>query len=209
MGLLRPCDPRRKLESDVDFIAFRTDVRDTVNSLRSSHPSDLRKALRESNSVGCLLSPPFFPTYVRPRYGSVRYLAPKTGTVPVPTPACIEGVRPTIISTENQEDIFQLLKSSVLPSADSKYELQWVHEGPGVGRPVHEDPDPAGEGWHGQPVHDEQARCREGGQSGISGHGRCRTQRCWTQRSCPQHGLRASPIHRSYASGAAARQRIP
>ena len=32
MGLLRLCDPRRRLESDSDFIAFWTDVRDAVNN---------------------------------------------------------------------------------------------------------------------------------------------------------------------------------
>jgi hypothetical protein len=57
--------------------------------------------------------------------GTARYLAPKTGTVPKPTLAPSDGVRPTIISTENQEAISQFLKSSVLPSTDRKYELQW------------------------------------------------------------------------------------
>jgi hypothetical protein len=37
MGLLRLRDPRRKLESDVDFIAFWTDVRDAVNLFADHH----------------------------------------------------------------------------------------------------------------------------------------------------------------------------
>jgi hypothetical protein len=57
--------------------------------------------------------------------GTARYLTPKTETIPEPTLAPSDGVRPTIISTENQEAISQFLKSSVLPSTDRKYELQW------------------------------------------------------------------------------------
>jgi hypothetical protein len=37
MGLLRLCDPRRRLESDLDFIAFWTDVRDAVNNFVNLH----------------------------------------------------------------------------------------------------------------------------------------------------------------------------
>jgi hypothetical protein len=37
MGLLRLCDPRRMLESDLDFIAFWTDVRDVVNIFVNHH----------------------------------------------------------------------------------------------------------------------------------------------------------------------------
>ena len=37
MGLLRLCDPRRRLESDSDFIAFWTDVRDAVNNFVNHH----------------------------------------------------------------------------------------------------------------------------------------------------------------------------
>jgi hypothetical protein len=37
MGLLRLCDPRRKLESDLDFVAFWTDVRDAVNMFVDHH----------------------------------------------------------------------------------------------------------------------------------------------------------------------------
>jgi ribonuclease HI len=37
MGLLRLCDPRGKLESDADFIAFWTDVRDVVNIFVDHH----------------------------------------------------------------------------------------------------------------------------------------------------------------------------
>jgi hypothetical protein len=37
MGLLRLCDPRRRLESDSDFIAFWTDVRDAVNNFVNLH----------------------------------------------------------------------------------------------------------------------------------------------------------------------------
>jgi hypothetical protein len=39
MGLLRLCDPRRKLESDSDFIAFWTGVRDAVNTFVDHHVS--------------------------------------------------------------------------------------------------------------------------------------------------------------------------
>jgi hypothetical protein len=46
LRLQRFCDPRRMLDSDSDFIAFWTDVRDAVNNFvnhhntsRSSHPS--------------------------------------------------------------------------------------------------------------------------------------------------------------------------
>jgi hypothetical protein len=37
MGLLRLCDPRRKLESDSDLIAFWTGVRDAVNTFVDHH----------------------------------------------------------------------------------------------------------------------------------------------------------------------------
>jgi hypothetical protein len=39
MGLLRLCDPRRKLESESDFIAFWTGVRDAVNTFVDHHVS--------------------------------------------------------------------------------------------------------------------------------------------------------------------------
>ena len=38
MGLLRLCDPRRKLESDSDFVAFWTEVRDAVNTFVDHYP---------------------------------------------------------------------------------------------------------------------------------------------------------------------------
>jgi hypothetical protein len=37
MGLLRLCDPRRKLESNLDFIAFWTDVRDALKIFVNHH----------------------------------------------------------------------------------------------------------------------------------------------------------------------------
>ena len=59
----------------------------------------------------------------------VRYVAPKTKTLTTtnlaPTVAHADGVRHTIMSTENQEAISKFLKSSVLPSTDRKYELHW------------------------------------------------------------------------------------
>jgi hypothetical protein len=57
--------------------------------------------------------------------GTVRYRAPKTMTDPEPALQRSDGVRQTIISSENQEAISKFLKSSVLPSTDRKYELQW------------------------------------------------------------------------------------
>jgi hypothetical protein len=39
MGL---CDPRRKLESDLDFIAFWTDVRDALNIFIDYHVPHIR-----------------------------------------------------------------------------------------------------------------------------------------------------------------------
>jgi hypothetical protein len=57
--------------------------------------------------------------------GTVRYLAPKTMTDPEPALPRSDGVRHTTISSENQEAISKFLKSSVLPSTDRKYELQW------------------------------------------------------------------------------------
>jgi hypothetical protein len=65
-----------------------------------------------------------FPTFPPPHVSDaaiVRYVAPKTKT----TLARADGVRHTIMSTENQEAISRFLKSSVLPSTDRKYELQW------------------------------------------------------------------------------------
>ena len=44
MGLLRLCDPRRKLESDTDFIAFWTDVRDAVNIFVDHHVHHISSA---------------------------------------------------------------------------------------------------------------------------------------------------------------------
>jgi hypothetical protein len=38
MRILRLCDPRRKLESDSDFITFWTEVRDAVNTFVDRHP---------------------------------------------------------------------------------------------------------------------------------------------------------------------------
>jgi hypothetical protein len=57
----------------------------------------------------------------------VRYVAPKTKakTNLVPTLVRADGVRHTIMSSDNQEAISRFLKSSVLPSTDRKYELQW------------------------------------------------------------------------------------
>lgn len=57
--------------------------------------------------------------------GTVRYVAPKTMTDPEPVLPRSDRVRHTIISSENQEAISKFLKSSVLPSTDRKYELQW------------------------------------------------------------------------------------
>jgi hypothetical protein len=37
MGLLRLCEPRRKLESDSDFIAFWMEMRDAVNIFVDHH----------------------------------------------------------------------------------------------------------------------------------------------------------------------------
>lgn len=37
MGLLRLCDPRRELESDSDFVAFWTEVRDAVTTFVDRH----------------------------------------------------------------------------------------------------------------------------------------------------------------------------
>jgi hypothetical protein len=60
---------------------------------------------------------------------AVRYVAPKadtkTKTDLVPPPTRSDGVRNTVISTENQEAISKFIKSSVLPSTNRKYELQW------------------------------------------------------------------------------------
>jgi hypothetical protein len=55
----------------------------------------------------------------------VRYVAPKTKTNLVPTLVRADGVRHTIMSSENQEAISRFLKSLVLLSTDRKYELQW------------------------------------------------------------------------------------
>jgi hypothetical protein len=37
MSILRLCDPRRKLESDSDFVTFWTEVRDAVNTFVVRH----------------------------------------------------------------------------------------------------------------------------------------------------------------------------
>jgi hypothetical protein len=57
--------------------------------------------------------------------GTVRYLAPRTMTDPELALPRSDGVRHTIISSENQEAICKFLKSSLLPSTDRKYELLW------------------------------------------------------------------------------------
>jgi hypothetical protein len=53
-----------------------------------------------------------------------RQPAPRIATRPL-LPAPSDGVRQTVISTENQEAISKFLKTSVQPSTDRKYELQW------------------------------------------------------------------------------------
>jgi hypothetical protein len=74
-----------------------------------------------------LLSP--FPHLSSLGPGAVRYVAPKTDTKTktdlVLPPTRSDGVRNTVISTENQEAISKFIKSSVLPSTNRKYELQW------------------------------------------------------------------------------------
>jgi hypothetical protein len=140
-------------------------------------------------------------------------------TDPEPALQRSDGVRQTIISSENQEAISKFLKSSVLPSTDRKYELQW--------------------GWFVQFMKDQgsddpfmktltpQERAgmvslfmmsrhiagkRGKAASAVTAQFACvslrrwRTRRSWIRRSCHQHGLLASPIPRSYANGAAARQ---
>lgn len=41
MGILRLCDPRRKLESDSDFVEFWTEVRDAVNVFVNRYPQHI------------------------------------------------------------------------------------------------------------------------------------------------------------------------
>ena len=53
-----------------------------------------------------------------------RHAAPRIGAGP-PPPVPVDGIRQTVISTENQEAISKFLKSSVQPSTNRKYELQW------------------------------------------------------------------------------------
>jgi hypothetical protein len=86
MRLLRLCNPRRRLESDSDFIAFWTDVRDAVNNLSTiafltSQQLLQPPPLRESNPVGiqlphlpppphthmCQMQPSFGTWHPRPR----------------------------------------------------------------------------------------------------------------------------------------------
>jgi hypothetical protein len=51
MGLLRLCDPRRKLESDTDFIAFWTDLRDAVNIFVDHHANSSHRLLRPLEGI--------------------------------------------------------------------------------------------------------------------------------------------------------------
>ena len=57
--------------------------------------------------------------------GAARYVGPRTRIDPPPPKARVDGVRRTVMSTENQEAMSQFLKSSVLPSTNRKYELHW------------------------------------------------------------------------------------
>ena len=52
MGLLRLCDPRRRLESDLDFIAFWTDVRDAVNNFVNLHLPHIQAAFTTPSLEG-------------------------------------------------------------------------------------------------------------------------------------------------------------
>jgi hypothetical protein len=51
MGLLRLCDPSRKLESDFDFIAFWTEVRDAVNIFVDHHIPHILRPLKPSEGI--------------------------------------------------------------------------------------------------------------------------------------------------------------
>jgi hypothetical protein len=126
MELLRLCDPRRKLESDLDFVAFWTDVRDAVNIFVDHHVPHLPAASQAPYQILTLFVFALpYPSSPHVSDSSTGYLAPKTTTDMTPPPARGDGVRDTVISTENQEAISKFLRSSVLPSTDRKYGLRW------------------------------------------------------------------------------------
>jgi hypothetical protein len=99
---------------------------------------------------------------VAPRSGAGLTAAPAIPSAPN------DGVRSSIISDENQKAIFKFLKSSVQPSTNRKYDVQWGWFEEFMRENWSADPFMRDLTQQEKPFHDKQVHERKEGQSGHS-----------------------------------------